>query len=130
MAESEAKRFIVRVIADVWISPLSKGSPTFYAKRTTKELLDQIQVVCTGHHTINLLAPQDEMRKMHVTTDTILQYIAVLEKAQLQAARAEILILDNYLMMLTTKTMLSSERFLRANEEWEDLEKVSKSWMK
>ena len=40
MAESEANCFIVRVIADVWISPLLKGSPTFYAKRITKELLD------------------------------------------------------------------------------------------
>ena len=30
--ESEANRFIVRVVADVWISPLSKWIPTFYAK--------------------------------------------------------------------------------------------------
>ena len=130
MAESEANRFIVRVVADVWISPLSKGSPTFYAKRKTKELLDQLQVVCTGHHAIDLLALQDEMRTMHVSTDTILQYIAALEKAQLQAARAEMPIPDNYLMMVATKAMLSLERFPQANEEWEDLENVSKLWMK
>ena len=48
----------------------------------------QLQVVCTGHHTIDLLALQDEMRTMHVSTDTIPQYIAALEKAQLQEARA------------------------------------------
>ena len=48
LAESEANRFIVRVVADVWISPLSKGGPTFYVKRKTKKLLDQLQVVCTG----------------------------------------------------------------------------------
>ena len=36
VAEIEANRFILRVIADVWISPLSKGVPTFYAKRKTK----------------------------------------------------------------------------------------------
>ena len=48
--KSKSNRFIVRVVADVWISPLSKGSPTFYTKRITKELLDQLQVVCTGHH--------------------------------------------------------------------------------
>ena len=40
VAESEADRFIVRVVADVWISPLSKGSPTFYTKQTTKDILD------------------------------------------------------------------------------------------
>ena len=53
-----------------------------------------------------------------------------LEKAQLQAARAEMPITDNYLMMVATKAMLSSERFPRSNEDWEDLDKVSKSWMK
>ena len=59
VAESEANSFIVRVVADVWISPLSKGGPTLYAKRKTEDLLDQLQVVCTGHHTINLLDLQD-----------------------------------------------------------------------
>ena len=88
MAKSEANRFIVRIVADVWISPLSKGSPTFYVKRKTNELLDQLQVFYTGHHTIDLLALQDEMRTMHVSIDTIPQYIAALEKAQLQTARA------------------------------------------
>ena len=70
------------------------------------------------------------MRTMQVSTDTILQYIAALEKAQLQVARAEMPIPDNYLMMVATKAMLSPEYFLRANEDWEDLEKVSKLLMK
>ena len=61
----------------------------------TKELLDQLQFVCTGHHAINLLAFQVEMRTMHVTTDTVLQYIAALEKVQLQAERADMPIPDN-----------------------------------
>ena len=130
MAESEANRFIVRVVADVWIYPLSKGSLTFSAKRKTEELLDQLQFLCTGHHTIDLLALQDEIRTMHVSTDTITQYIGALEKAQLKAARAEMLIPVNYLMMVATKAMLSSECFPRDNEDWEDLEKVSKSWTK
>ena len=64
VAESEANRFIVHVVAGVWISPLSKGGPTFYAKRKTKELLDQLQVVCTGNQAINFLALQDEIRTM------------------------------------------------------------------
>ena len=58
------------------------------------------------------------------------QYIAELEKAQLKAARVEMLIPDNYLMMVATKAMLSSERFPWANKDWEDLEKVSKLWIK
>ena len=55
----------------------------FYVKRKTKELMEQIQVVCTGHHAIYLIALQDEMRTMHITTGTIPQYTAALEKAQL-----------------------------------------------
>ena len=70
------------------------------------------------------------MRTMHVTTDTIPQYNEALEKAQLQAARAEMPIPDNYLMTVTTKAIISLVRFTRANEYWEDLEKVSKLWMK
>ena len=130
MEKSEANRFIVRVVADAWISPLSKGSPTFYAKRMTKELLEQLQVVCTGHHTIDLLALNDKMQTMHVTTDTIPKYIVALEKAQIQAERADMPILDNYLMMVLRKAMLSSEKFPRANEDWEDLDKGNKLWEK
>ena len=110
------------MVADVWRYALSKGTPTFYAKRTTKELLYQLQVVCTGHHTINLLALQDEMWTIHVTTNTTSQYIAALEKAQLQTARAEMPILDNYIMIVVTKAMLLLERFPRSNEDWEGLE--------
>ena len=51
----------------------------------TKELLDQLQVVCTGYHTIDLLALQDKMWTMNVTTETIPQYTVALEKAALQA---------------------------------------------
>ena len=93
-------------------------------------MLDQLQVVCTRHHAIDLLDLQDKMRTMHVSTDTIPQYIAALEKAQLQAAWAEIPIPDSYLMMVATKAMLSSERFPRANGDWEDHEKDSKLWTK
>ena len=57
--KSKANRFMVRVVANVWIYPLSKGSPTFYAKRKTKKLLDQLQVVCAWHHIIDLLALQE-----------------------------------------------------------------------
>ena len=85
--------------------------------RTTKDLLDQIQVVCTGYQTINLMDLQDKMWTMTVTKDTISQYIAAFEKSQLQAARVEMPILDNYLMMVATKAMLLLERFPQANKD-------------
>ena len=80
-------------------------------KGKAKELMDQLQVVFAGHHAIDFLALQDEMRMMHVTTVTIWQDTTVLEKAQLQVTRPEMPIPNNYLMMVATKVMLSSERF-------------------
>ena len=66
------------------------------------------------------------MRTMHVTTDTIPQYIVALEKAQMQAERADMPILENYLMMVATKAMLSSERCPRDNKDFEELDKSHK----
>ena len=42
VAEIKASRFIVRIVTDVLIYPLSKGSPTFYAENMPKELVYQI----------------------------------------------------------------------------------------
>ena len=70
------------------------------------------------------------MQTIHVTTDTIPQYIAALEKSQLQTEKADMPILDNYLIMVATKSMLSSERFPRANEDFKDLDKGYKLWEK
>ena len=95
----------------------------FYAKRMTNELMDQLQVVCRGHHEIDLMELQDEIQKMHITTDSIPQYIAVLEKAHLQAERADMPIPYNYLMMVAMKAVLFSECLHRANEDFEDLDK-------
>ena len=67
---------------------------------------------------------------MHVTTNTIPQCIATLQKAQLQVERADMPIPDNYLMMVVTKVMLSSDSFPIANEDLEDIEKVNKAWAK
>ena len=123
VAESEANFFIVRVVPDVWISPLSMGIPKFYMKRMTKDLLDQLQVICMEHHTINLLAIKDKMRTMNVTTNTIPQYITALENSQLQEGRVDMPIPENYLMMVATIAMLFSERLPRAKKDFKDLEK-------
>ena len=70
------------------------------------------------------------MQTMHITTNTIPQYIVALEKAKLQAEREDMPIRDNYLMMVAMKAMLFSECFPKSNEDWEDLDKGSKFWAK
>ena len=69
------------VFGRTWISSLSKGSPIHFAEATTNELLQAARKACTGLHVIDLLNLQDKMRKIHLSTNTIANYIEALKDA-------------------------------------------------
>ena len=81
-ATTESNKFCVAVIGRTWISSLSKGIPIHFAKATTREILDAARKACNGLHAIDLLDLQDKMLDMHLTTDTIVEYIEALKDAQ------------------------------------------------
>ena len=60
---------------------------------------------------IDLLDLQDNMREMHLTTDTIPDCIEALKDAQRKAKRAKKPVSDKYLVMVSTKAMMGSQRF-------------------
>ena len=66
---------------------------------------------CTDLHVIDLLDLQDKMRDMHLTTDTIADYIKALKDAQRKAKRANNPVSNEYLVMVATKAMMGSQRF-------------------
>ena len=68
------------------------------------------------------------MRKMHNEWETIPQYIEALEDAQQQAKHVKMLIDDATLVMNATRAMLSTERYPKANDLWEDLDRVDRIW--
>ena len=70
----------------------------------------------------------DKMRQTHHVFETIPQYIDALEKAQKQAERAEIPIADATLVMMSTKAMLETDHYPKADGVWEGLSKKERKW--
>ena len=93
-------------------------------------MLDHLQELCLGNHEVDILVLMDKMRQMHHVFDTIPQYIDALEKAQKQAERSEMPIVDSTLVVMATKAMLETERYPKADDVWEDLAKKERKWLK
>ena len=53
----------------------------------------------------------------------------MLEEAQRQASRAGRTIADETLLLFASKEMLTSKRFPRANEDWEERAERDKTWV-
>ena len=65
---------------------------------------------------------------MHNKWNTIPHYIEALEDTQQQAKRAKMPIDDATLVMYATRAMLSIERYPKANDLWEDLNRANRTW--
>ena len=68
------------------------------------------------------------MQRYHLKFEGIPEYINILEDAQRQADRAERTIADETLLLFARTAMLTSERFLRANDDWEERAERDKTW--
>ena len=79
-----------------------------------------LQTGCTGQNALDLLALHNEMQPYHLEVEGIPKYINILEDAQRQAGRVGRTITDETLLLFAITAMLTSERFSRANNNWED----------
>ena len=102
----------------------------FYARVTTREMLEHLQVICVGNHEIDMLELQDKMRVMHTEHYWISQYIRALEEAQQQAEREGMPITDATLVIIVTKAMIATQQFPTTNEKLEDLGRSAHIWGK
>ena len=68
------------------------------------------------------------MRKIHNGCDAILPYIEALKDAQQQAKCAKMPIGDATLVMYAMRAMISTEQHHKANDLWEDLDRVDRTW--
>ena len=127
VAEEESRRFIMDSVDEVWIAEL-KRTVTVYAEVTAFEMLEHLRVICVGTHEIDILDLQDQMRELHLKVDTIPEYIEAMEKAQEQARRAENEISEAMVVNMATRAMLATERYPKANDDWEDLDKPQRTW--
>ena len=130
-ARRETTSFILKAVEDTWVREL-KDPETFYTDVSPRDLIDHLQVQCTGRHTINILALQDEMRNYHIEYEGILEYINALEDAQRRVKRAgndrEYFVNNATLSLIASTAMLKMQQFPRVNDEWEDLLRATKTW--
>ena len=112
-------QFVLAVLADTWLQEL-RGAETIYTKVAPKDLLSHPQAGCTGRHALELLALHNEMQRYCLEVKGIPECINMLEDSQRQAGQAGRTISDETLLLFATTAMLTTERFPRANEDWEE----------
>ena len=126
-ARQETTQFVLAVVADTWVTEL-RDPDTIYTEVAPQDLFAHLQAECTGRHAINLLALHKEMQRYHIEVEGIPKYVNMLEDAQRQAVQAGRTITDNTLLLFASTAMLTSERFPRANDDWEYRDERDKTW--
>ena len=107
---------MLAVVADTWVHKL-RYKDSLYTDVGPEDLFAHLQAGCTGRHALNLLALHNKMQRYHLKVEGIPEYINMLEDAQRQAGRAGKTIADGKLLLFAITAMLTSKRFLRANDD-------------
>ena len=66
------------------------------------------------------MALHNKMQRYHLEVEEVPEYINMLEDAQRQAGRAGRTISNETLLLFLSTAMLTTERFPRANDDWEE----------
>ena len=118
-ARRETAQFILAVVEDTWVQELG-DTEKFYTDVAPKSLFAHLQAGCTGCHALDLLALHNEIQRYHLEVEGIPKYINMLEDVQKQAGRAGRKIADKTLLLFASTAMLTTERYPRTNDKWED----------
>ena len=68
------------------------------------------------------------MQRYYLKVEGIPEYINMLKDAQKQAGRDGRTIADETLLLFVTTEMLTTERYPRTNDDWEDWAEANKTW--
>ena len=109
---------MLAIIADTWVRKL-RDSDSLYTEVAPKDIFAHLQAGCTGRNALDLLALQNKMKRYHIEVKGITEYINLLEDAQRQAGRSGRTTANKTLLLFASTAMLTSERFLRANDDSE-----------
>ena len=92
-------------------------------------MLDHLQSICGGLHTIDVLALQNEMKEYHKDSEGILEYRNALEAAQKKSKRGtgNKLITDETLLLIATNAMLKTGAHPRTTDKWEYLDAAAQT---
>ena len=130
-AERCVRTFILSKVEDTWVREL-RHARTFYSKVHAITILEHLERSCLGTHAIDALSLQVKIREYHHSAEGVPEYINMLEDAQRTAIRIDKNnpITDASVLAIATASMLSSQQFPRATEEWEHLQPAAKTWNK
>ena len=123
----ETEQFILAVVSDIWVQEL-RDTNKLYNEVAPKDLLSHLQGGCTGRHSLDLLALHNKIQRYHHEVEVIPKYINMLKDAQKQAGRAGQAISNETLLLFATTAMLTTKKFLRTNNDWEDRAESDKTW--
>ena len=126
-ARRETAQFILAFVVDTWVREL-RDTKTLYTDVVPKALLSHLQTGCTGRHDLYLLALHNEIQRYHLEVEGIPEYINMLEDAHKQAGRAGRNIANEKLLLFASTGILTTDRFMRTNDDWEDRTESDKTW--
>ena len=126
MAQQETVQFILDVLDDTWLQEL-RDTEMFYTDVSPKALLAHLHAVCTGRHSLELLALHIEMQQCQLEVKGIPKYINMLKDAQKQVGRSGRTISNITLLLFASTEMLTTEKYPRTNNIWEDRDKDQKT---
>ena len=118
-ARRETAQFILSVVTETWFREL-QDNKTLYTKVAPKDLLYHLQAGCTVRHARYLLLMHNKMQRYQLEVKGITEYINMLEDAHKQAGRAGQTIDNETLLLFAMTSMLTTKRFPRTNDDWED----------
>ena len=129
-ARQEMEQFILAVVDGMWVRDI-RDTETLYTEVAPKALLSHLQAGCLGRHALDLLALHNEMQRYHLEVEGIPEYINILEDAQKKAGKAGQAVQTityKTLLIFASTAMLTTERFTRTNNVWEDRAEPNKTW--
>ena len=125
----EMTQFVLAFNADTWVREL-RQTDSLYTEVGPKYPFSQLQSGCTGRHALDLLVLHNKMQRYHLEVEGIPEYINMLEDSQRQSGRAGRTISDETLLLFASTDMITSVRFLRAKDNWEERAERNKTWSK
>ena len=126
-AERATAKFIRDSVDEIWYRDL-RHQRSFYTTVTAMQLMEHLDDNSGGLHPSELISLPTEMRTYYTQADGIPEYIDMLEEAHRKLARAHLDMSEETLLAIASTSVLASEHFPRATDEWEALPRASKTW--
>lgn len=129
-ARNSVREIILDKIDDVYYNEL-EDDDSGYEEVAPRTIFDLLERTSTGRHAIDVLELQDKMRVLHLATENVVDYIKALKDGQRQSGLIsdKARFTDDNLLVWATNAMLSTGRFTKTNEDWENLPRDKQTWV-